>query len=198
MAVEVASLGIQVHGGMGFIEETGAAQFYRDARILPIYEGTNGIQALDLVGRKLAQDGGDAVSAFIAEIAANAATLSKTDGALKVIGGGLTQATATLGKASQWIGGQLIAGKIPQALAGAAPYLRMFATVAGGHYLALGAKAATDQLSQPGADQQHLTARIAVARFFARNILPETQGPLSAITDGSGEVLEAFPQELLP
>jgi 3-(methylthio)propanoyl-CoA dehydrogenase len=198
IAVEVASLGVQVHGGMGFIEETGAAQFYRDARILPIYEGTNGIQALDLVGRKLAQDGGAAVAAFITEIAANAAALGKTDGALKDIGAGLAQATATLGKASQWIGGQLIAGKIPQALAGATPYLKMFATVAGGHYLALGAKVATDQLSQPGTDKQHLTARIAVARFFARNILPEAQGLLSAITEGSGEVLEAFPQELLP
>ncbi len=197
MAVEVASLGVQVHGGMGFIEEAGAAQFYRDARILPIYEGTNGIQALDLVGRKLTQDGGMAVRAFIEEIAANAAALSKVDGALKDIGTALAQATDTLGKASQWIGGQLIAGKIPQALAGATPYLKMFATVAGGHYLALGATAATAQLAQPDADKQHLTARIAVARFFARNILPQVQGLLPAITEGSDEVLEAFPQELL-
>ncbi len=196
-AVEVASLAVQVHGGMGFIEETGAAQFFRDARILPIYEGTNGIQALDLVGRKLAQDGGAAVSAFITEIAGNAAMLAKSSGALKDIGEALAPAVDTLAKASQWIGGQLLAGKISEALAGATPYLNMFAIVAGGHYLALGAKAATEQLGQPGADKQHLNGRIAVARFFARNILPEAQGLLSAITEGSREVLEAFPQELL-
>lgn len=196
MAVEVASLGIQVHGGMGYIEETGAAQFYRDARILPIYEGTNGIQALDLVGRKLTQDGGAAVRAFIEEVAANAAGLSKIE-SLKDIGGALSQATATLGKASQWIGAQLIAGRVPEALAGAAPYLRLFATVAAAHFLALGAKAATDQLSRPGADKQHLTARIAVTRFFARNILPQTEGLLPAITDGSQEILGGFPAEML-
>lgn len=196
MAVEVASLGIQVHGGMGFIEETGAAQFYRDARILPIYEGTNGIQAVDLVGRKLTQDGGAAVRAFIDEVAANGAALSKIE-SLKDIGGALSQATSTLGKASQWIGAQLIAGRIPEALAGATPYLRMFATVAAAHYLALGAKAATAQLAQPNADKQHLTARISVARFFVRNILPQVEGLLPTITDGSQEILGGFPAEML-
>ena len=196
MAVDVASLGIQVHGGMGFIEETGAAQFYRDARILPIYEGTNGIQALDLMGRKLAQDGGAAVRAFIEEIGVNAAGLGKVK-SLKDLGVALTQATTTLGKASQWIGAQLIAGRVPEALAGATPYLRMFATVAAGHYLAMGAKAATMQLAQPNADKQHLTARIAVARFFARNILPQVEGLLPTVTDGSPEVLSGFPAEML-
>jgi 3-(methylsulfanyl)propanoyl-CoA dehydrogenase len=149
------------------------------------------------VGRKLTQDGGAAAGAFIAEITANAAALGKAGGALKDIGAALTQAGDTLGKASQWMGGQLIAGKISAALAGATPYLNMFAIVAGGHYLAQGAKAATERLSQPNADKRHLTARIAVARFFARNILPQVQGLLPAITEGSGEVLEAFPQELL-
>ena len=195
MGVEVASLGIQVHGGMGFIEETGAAQFYRDARILPIYEGTNGIQAVDLVGRKLAQDGGAAVRAFIEEIAGNAAALSKIE-TLKDIGGALTQAVAALGKASQWIGGQLIAGRVPEALAGATPYLRMFGTIAAGHYLAIGAKAANGQLTQPNADKPYLSARISVARFFARNILPQVEGLLPAITEGGAEVLGNFPEEM--
>jgi len=195
MAVEVASLGIQVHGGMGFIEETGAAQFYRDARILPIYEGTNGIQGVDLVGRKLAQDGGAAVRAFIEEIAANAAALSKID-PLKDMGGALGQAVATLGKASQWIGGQLVAGRVAEALAGATPYLRMFATVAAAHYLAIGAKAANHSLTQLGADKAYLTARISVARFFAHNILPQVEGLLPAIMEGGAEVLANFPDEM--
>jgi acyl-CoA dehydrogenase len=168
---EVASLGVQVHGGMGFIEETGAAQHFRDARILPIYEGTNGIQAIDLVTRKLPLSGGGTVKAAIGEIkrtveAVNAAN----DPAFGSTGVRLEDAAASLERATNWLlGGQH--NDLDTALAGATPYLRLFALAAGGALLAEEALAA--RLAGNGADA---AARMAIARFFAENLAVQAVG----------------------
>ncbi|HEX3808705.1 MAG TPA: acyl-CoA dehydrogenase [Rhizomicrobium sp.] len=182
--VTVASLGVQVHGGMGFIEETGAAQFYRDARILPIYEGTNGIQAIDLVTRKLTLEGGETVRRFIAEIVANADALQ---GDLADMGGALKQAAATLDEATRWLQDALKSNRASRALAGATPYLDLFGRVAGAHFLAKGALAASRENDSFHAE------RIAVARFFAANILPAADGLKAAVMQGGEEILDRFP-----
>src|SRR5579885_266822 len=189
IGVTVASLGVQVHGGMGFIEETGAAQYYRDARILPIYEGTNGIQAIDLVTRKLPLDGGMAALAFIGEIETNAAKLSAKDGALGATGALLAQAAGTLRETTLWLQDILKGNDPSRALAGASPYLDMFGCVAGAHFLGLGAAKAAGLRD----DRAFAEQRIALAHFFACNILPAVSGLKTAVTEGGDEVLDKLP-----
>ena len=177
--MEVASLGIQVHGGMGFVEETGAAQHLRDSRILPIYEGTNGIQAIDLVARKLALEGGAVVAALIkefSEIAAKAKASNRPE--FGRMGERLDDAVAALTEATQWIMGHL--AKNPDAvLAGATPYARLFGLTAGAGYLARGA------LSEQEASSHHIT----LARFFAENILVTARGLADSVTTGADTIL---------
>ena len=186
---EVASIGVQVHGGMGFIEETGAAQHMRDARIAPIYEGTNGIQANDLVFRKLGRDQGAAALAFIAEMKAVAAeTAARPGDDLKAISDALYAGSFVLEQATHW----LLAALKPDPVAaasGAANYLRMFGLVAGGAMLARAAIAANDDLRQRGADVDFLTGKIITARFYAEQILPQAAGLLVPITQGAGTVM---------
>ena len=139
IGIEVASMGVQIHGGMGFIEETGAAQHYRDARILPIYEGTNGIQAIDLVTRKLPLEGGKVLEAYIVELKKTADDVRASNRPeFGRMGERLTAAVEALAASSRWLGGAL--AKNPEAaMAGAQPYLRLFGLAAGGIYLARGA-----------------------------------------------------------
>ncbi len=185
MAVEATSIGIQVHGGMGFIEETGAAQHYRDARITPIYEGTNGIQAIDLIGRKLALDGGEAVRSFLGEVSATALQCAQSSGALHSIGGELVRAHKAAESATTWLQTQM--GASPsEALPGATPYLRMMGLLAGAHYLARGAIAATQRLDAGDADRVFLNTRVCVAQFFAEQLLPLAEGLLGPVTRGAG------------
>ncbi len=174
---EIASLGIQVHGGMGFIEETGAAQHYRDARITPIYEGTNGIQAADLAFRKVVRDDGRAMNALLAEM--------KDDG----LSGA---ALAALEKAT---GFMLFAGKANPALAAAAatPYLRLVGVVAGHWMLTRQARAADRALrdgapAPEGAGPEFLALKIRLARFYERNILPQAEALETAVTEGGDDV----------
>src|SRR5262249_22806926 len=128
---EVASLGVQVHGGMGYIEETGAAQHYRDARIAAIYEGTNGIQAIDLVTRKLPLAGGNAVKSYLGEIRRTIAALDAANtGAFGWAGVRLEEAASSLERTTQWLLGNQH-NDLDTALAGATPYLRLFALTAG-------------------------------------------------------------------
>jgi acyl-CoA dehydrogenase len=166
IGTEVASLGVQVHGGMGYVEETGAAQHYRDARITPIYEGTNGIQAIDLVTRKVALAGGATVRAHIGEIRRTVAAVDATnDPALGWTGVRLRDAVDSLERATNW----LLDGQhndLDPALAGATPYLRLFALATGGALLAQEALAAK-RLAGNGEDA---AARTALARFFAENM----------------------------
>ena len=186
IGIEVASLGVQVHGGMGFIEETGAAQHYRDARILAIYEGTNGIQAIDLVTRKLPLSGGGAVNAYIAEIkrtvdAINAAN----DPTFGATGARLEEAVECLERATQWLLGRQ--NDPDTALAGATPYLRLFALAAGGALLAEEALAAS-RMAGNGADA---AARIAIARYFAENLAVQAGGLERTVVEAADSVNSA-------
>ena len=185
IAVEVASLGLQVHGGMGFVEETGAAQYYRDARILPIYEGTNGIQAIDLVTRKLPLGGGDVVKSYLGELAATVAEVKASNRPeFGRMGERLGEAVAALAEASRWMGGAL-RDNPEAAIAGSAPYLRLFSLAAGGVYLAKGRsrRAAT---ARPG-------TLVAVARFFAENLAVAAPALATTVTTGADAVLAVPP-----
>ncbi|MBM3527078.1 MAG: acyl-CoA dehydrogenase [Alphaproteobacteria bacterium] len=182
IGIEVASLGVQVHGGMGFIEETGAAQHLRDARIAAIYEGTNGIQALDLVIRKVPLEGGAAVRAYLDELRTTVkAVQAANDPAFGATGARLAEAVDSLDRATQWLRGKI--EKEPQAaLAGATPYLRLFGNAAGGCMLAAEALAAL-RLSEG-----EPAARVAIARFFAENIAVQASGLERAVTEGADSV----------
>ena len=185
---EVASLGVQVHGGMGFIEETGAAQHYRDARILPIYEGTNGIQAMDLIGRKICRLEGKPLKAFLAEVQK---TLNELEDAtsedLVAINEALSEAGEALEEATTWLL-EAWDGDAEEAAAGATPYLKLLGTVAGGWLLARGALAASEALDREEGDAAFLAAKIKTARFYAENILPFAAAHAAAAR-GSASVL---------
>ena len=185
---EVASIGVQIHGGMGFVEETGAAQYYRDARILPIYEGTNGIQAIDLVTRKLPLTGGKVMEAYIAELNATVDQVKASNQpAFGRMGDRLGEAVAALTEATVWMG-KALATNQNGALAGATPYLRLFGLAAGGHYLARGALVA----SRDGGGIKH----IALARFFAENLCVQAQGLADTVTGGADSILGVEPDRL--
>jgi hypothetical protein len=163
---EVTSLGVQIHGGMGFIEETGAAQHYRDARITAIYEGTNGIQSIDLVTRKLAANGGASVWALLDELAGIVSQVeASNDPAFGTTGAKLRDALASLDRTSRWLL-ERITSAPNDALAGATPYLRLFGSTLGGCMLA-GEALANGDLGEGSADPQRY---VTLARFFAENI----------------------------
>ncbi|MDM9626618.1 acyl-CoA dehydrogenase [Rhizobium sp. S152] len=184
IGVDVASLGIQVHGGMGFIEETGAARYLRDARIAPIYEGTNGIQAIDLVTRKLPLSDGGEVKCLIAELqeiadrvgASNAESFGATANRLNA-------AITDLAEATDWLLEQLAQGRTTEALSGATPYQRLFGLTLTGCYLAKGALA---DGNDGAADK-----RIALCRFAAENLLPETTALKDAVINGAASLAAA-------
>jgi len=185
--IEASSLGVQVHGGMGFIEETGAAQYYRDARITAIYEGTNGIQAIDLVGRKIGLAGGETLARVIAgyrETARKVAELK--DPAFGAAIARIEDSLKILERTSK----HLLAAKQEDTLAGATPYLRIFGLVAGAAYLAEIALAAHKAKSGGDSNPAH-DARIATARFFAENLLPAVAGLEPAVMSGADSVLQS-------
>jgi len=183
--VEIASIGMQVHGGMGFIEETGAAQHLRDARIAPIYEGTNGIQANDLVGRKLLRDKGMAAKELIAEMRALDAPLARAKGDdIAAIRKGLAPGVDALAAATDWMVAQGAADP-PRALAGAAPYLRLAGAVTGGWLMAQGALAAQRHLAERVGDARFHEAKLVTVRFYAEHILATAPALLPAITGGA-------------
>jgi acyl-CoA dehydrogenase len=174
IACEVAHLGVQIHGGMGFIEETGAAQFLRDARILPIYEGTNGIQAMDLVGRKMA-DGGDAAFRLIDEIQRTAEAARP---GLPDLAGEAWSAAEALREGTE----SLLALPLNDRFAGAVPYLRAFALALGGHA----------HLKAAHADPQ----RAALARVMVRRVLPAHSALLAEVREGAAGLYELGPDDL--
>lgn len=193
VAQEVTSLGVQIHGGMGFIEETGAAQHYRDARILPIYEGTNAIQALDLVGRKTLFDGGEAGAAVQAEIA-EVITQLKAQGSFATESAQL-ESSLQQAKAAQEA---LLSGSQddPQ-LAGsiAYNYLMLMGTLCGGWQLLKAALAAGEEL-QTGGDETFLNAKILSARFYAAQVLPRTASFAQMVASGSESIMAMSDDQL--
>jgi acyl-CoA dehydrogenase len=190
IGVEVASLGIQVHGGMGFIEETGAAQHLRDARIAPIYEGTNGIQAIDLVTRKLPLSQGQAVASLISGMRATAQKLVGINNpAFGQMAARLRDAVEALDRATQYMLGA-VRDAPEDALAGASPYLRLFGLAQGTASLAEEALAAHAETRKGDCDPAHV-GRIGLARFFAENIATGATGLEAAITAGAASVRDA-------
>jgi butyryl-CoA dehydrogenase len=188
IAVEVASLGIQVHGGMGFIEETGAAQHLRDARILSIYEGTNGIQAIDLVTRKLPMWGGETVFRQIEEMRRIASQLGDANcSSLQGAAAQIAKATDSLERATKFMLGALAEDATEEALAGASPYLRLFATAQGGALLGASALAA-HRAASAGDNDHALVGRVQLARFFADNIAPSAPALADVVVGGAASL----------
>jgi acyl-CoA dehydrogenase len=184
---EVTYLGVQVHGGMGFIEETGAAQHYRDARITSIYEGTNGIQSIDLVTRKLGANDGASVWALLDELSGIVSKVeASNDPAFGTTGTKLRDALGSLERASKWLL-ERTASKPNDALAGATPYLRLFGSTLGGCMLAGEALAARDAGDGQGDPQRYVT----LARFFAENITVQATSLEKTVMDGADAVTDA-------
>jgi alkylation response protein AidB-like acyl-CoA dehydrogenase len=189
MGIEVATLGIQVHGGMGFIEETGAAQHLRDARITTIYEGTTGIQANDLVGRKMGREEGRTALALIAEMEKLLPTLSASaDPNLKSIAESLAAAVGKLRETVQWVSKTFPSN--PAAVAAGSVYvLKLMGITLGGWMLARSAEIASRQLAKGEGDAAFLKSKILTARFFADHVMSQAPSLALAITRGSESVL---------
>jgi alkylation response protein AidB-like acyl-CoA dehydrogenase len=189
MSIDVASTGVQVHGGMGFIEETGAAQYYRDARILTIYEGTTAIQANDLVGRKTVRDGGATARAILAQVRATEAELeSAGSGDLAAIRNQLAAGSKALEDVVDYIVGNM-KSDIKGVFSGSVPYLKMAGIVLCGWQMARAALIAQRKLDSGEGDARFYQAKIATARFFADHLLSQAAGYRAAIVGGSAGVL---------
>ncbi|MBK03088.1 MAG: acyl-CoA dehydrogenase [Acidimicrobiaceae bacterium] len=192
LGVEMTSLGIQIHGGMGYVEETGVAQHWRDVRIAPIYEGTNGIQAADLVFRKLPLGGGAVIEKFFSEMTDLASQLADNDD-LGSLGSALAAGVKEMREAALWLGGRL-ATQPNDAAAGAVPFLRVAGVVVGGYYLARSAQIAQQLLDAGEGDVDFLNDKIATALFYGQQILPTVAGLVPTITRGA-DLFFAIPNE---
>ena len=185
LSIELTSLGVQVHGGMGYVEETGACQHYRDARITTIYEGTTGIQANDLVGRKIIRDRGEVLRSVIEEMRALEAELASNDEPtyavmLTALRGGLD----ALSEVSDWIFTE--AARDPRLPTAASVHiLRLMGTVIGGYHMARAVLAARAKLDANEGDPEFLNAKIATARFYAEQIMPQVKALMPTIIEGS-------------
>jgi alkylation response protein AidB-like acyl-CoA dehydrogenase len=196
MGVEMASLGVQIHGGAGFIERTGAAQHLRDARIAPIYEGTNGIQAIDLASRKVGLGNGAAIAALIADMRAIAADAHKiTSPDFAVICAHLDPAIDAFGESADWL---LAVAKTAayEALAGATPFLRQAGLVLGGALLVKGAVAASALIAAGDSRKDYLASKIALARFFIENMSSQAKGLSVSIKAGTDPLYAINPDML--
>jgi butyryl-CoA dehydrogenase len=189
MSIDVASTGVQVHGGMGFIEETGAAQLYRDARILTIYEGTTAIQANDLVGRKTVRDGGATAKAILAQVRRTEAELeAATGGDLAAIRNQLAAGSKAMEEVVDYIVANM-KSDIKGVFSGSVPYLKLAGIVLSGWQMARAALIAQRKLDASEGDTRFYQAKIATARFFADHLLSQAAGYRAAIVGGSAGVL---------
>ncbi len=192
VAIEIASLGVQVHGGMGFVEETGAAQYLRDARITTIYEGTTGIQANDLIGRKVGAEKGATALALIAEMRELSARLDAAGDGFKVMHAAYVQAVDALEAATRWVADQH--RQRPEAAAAVAvPFLKLLGTVAGGWMMVRAVLIAHERAREPGADRVFLEAKLATARFYVEHLLPQAGALAETVTQGADSALALDP-----
>jgi hypothetical protein len=193
--IEVASLGVQVHGGMGFVEETGAAQYLRDARITTIYEGTTGIQAMDLVGRKIAREGGATAKVWLSALKAFDAGLAKSGHAdIKALRAQLAQGAQAVSDCVNFI----VETKDPRAaFAGAVPFLKLMGIVAGGWQMARAALAAERKLSAKDADKSFYQAKIATARFYGDHVLVQAPALRDTVVKGASGVMALSEEQFL-
>jgi acyl-CoA dehydrogenase len=188
-SVLVTSLGVQVHGGMGFVEETGAAQHWRDSRITPIYEGTTGIQAADLIGRKIARDSGAAIQRVLREMGAvHEKLLVSGDPELAAIAAHLSAGIIALRRCAAFVVEQY-SSEPRTAAAGAVPLLELFGIVAGGWQMARAALAAHERLAQGAGEAAFLRAKLLTARFYADHVLAQAPGLAETVTAGATAVL---------
>jgi alkylation response protein AidB-like acyl-CoA dehydrogenase len=187
MGIEATSLAIQVYGGMGYIEESGVPQHFRDARITSIYEGTNGIQAMDLVGRKLPMRAGGVMDDYLTQVSALVARLDDAGPEFSGIRDRIDESLACVRNTVMWLMEHGIAD-VRNALAGATPFLRMFGLLVGARYLADSALAAKADIDAGLGDAEYLNARITVARFYCDNLLPGVLGLESAVTAGFADL----------
>jgi alkylation response protein AidB-like acyl-CoA dehydrogenase len=190
--IEIASLGVQVHGGMGFVEETGAAQYLRDARITTIYEGTTGIQAMDLVGRKIAREGGATANTWLEELRGFDAELARSENPdVQSLRGQLAAGVRALADGVQF----MVAEKDPHAtFAGAVPFLKLAGIVAGGWQMARAALAAEKNLSK---DKSFHEAKIATARFYGEHVLVQAPGLRDTVVKGGAGVMALSEEQFL-
>jgi len=187
VAETVTSMGIQVHGGMGYIEETGAAQFYRDTKITQIYEGTNGIQAMDLVGRKLPMRAGGVFQDQVGRMKATIEELAGSGEDLAVIHRELSAAVAALEDATGWILTEGMADPV-QALSAATPYQRLFATTVAGWLMAVQGLAAKRLIDSGSSDASFAEVKLVTARFFAEHLLPQVHGLVAPVKAGKADL----------
>lgn len=191
-AIDVASLGVQIHGGMGFIEEAGAAQYLRDARITTIYEGTTGIQANDLIGRKIGAEKGATALALIAEIRGLDEAMRKAGANFSGMREEFDRAVNALEDATNWLVDRYRSE--PQATAAVAvPYLKLFGTVAGGWMMARAALIALERREAPGADRGFFDSKLATARFYLEHLLPQATALARTVTAGAPSTLALDP-----
>jgi alkylation response protein AidB-like acyl-CoA dehydrogenase len=190
LGIETASLGVQIHGGVGFVEETGAAQHLRDARITTIYEGTTGIQAIDLIGRKIVRDGGVAVRALIERIGALDRELAEAVGSddLMILRRRLALGLRSLTASVDWILDNA-RGNLPAVLAGAVPFLNLLGTVCGGWQMARAALVAQRRLAAGDADAEFLRGKLLTARFYADHVLSLAPAYADATINGAAGTL---------
>ncbi len=195
-STEICSTALQVFGGMGYVEETGIAQQYRDVRITPIYEGTTGIQAMDLVGRKLIRDMGATATAVIGRMKAFAGeATSSSDASVGAIGAALDAGVDALAGASQWIGMNAMSD-LDRAFACSVPYLKLWGVVAGGWQTARAAKICAERLSAGGTDAPFYAAKLATARVYAHHVLAQASWYAHQVTQGAGDVMALSPEQL--
>ena len=186
LGVELSSIAIQVYGGMGYVEETGVAQYLRDARIAPIYEGTNGIQALDLIFRKLPLDSGQAMQRLLGDVNSVIDEMSQAGDVLSSMSEKLKVEVDKLSEVTLWLGSKMLEGELVDASAGASPYIKMFGQVLGGYYMGKAALLATKKYDETG--DEYYAEKITLSKFYIEQLLPLASGYASAVTAGKEDL----------
>ena len=186
LGVELSSMAIQIYGGMGYVEETGVAQYLRDSRIAPIYEGTNGIQALDLMFRKLPLDNGQAMQRLLGDVQKIIDEMKNDDEVISSMAGNLQREVDTLSEVTLWLGGRMLEGELIDASAAATPYLKMFGQVLGGYYMGKAAILANKKFKET--NDEFYSDKLTLSKFYIEQLLPLSSGYASSVTAGKEDL----------